>query len=193
MNTTELLRKLKEQFSEVIKNADYPAVPEVPEVPEMVAPMKHKLKDGTEIEVTEMGVGGVVTIQGQPAPVGDHTLEDGTIISVRDNGVISAVTLADGTMPPMVEDMSTKFSAFETSTNEKFASYESKFANYEQRFADYETKLNRAVQVIDGLLSLTTQLSETPTGVPDVSVKPATNFSADKIEDKWKGYDTLFS
>jgi hypothetical protein len=140
-----------------------------------------------------MGVGGVVTIQGQPAPVGDHTLEDGTVISVGDNGVISAVTLSDGSTPPMVEDMGAKFSAFETSTNEKFASYESKFANYEQRFADYETKLNRAVQVIDGLLSLTTQLSETPTGVPDATIKPTNNFKNENIEDKWKGYDTLFS
>jgi len=196
MNATKILQQLREQFNEIVKNADVPVVPaatDTPAAPEMVMPTKVKTADGQELEITEMGIGGIVSIQGTPAPVGDLILEDGSTISVGDNGAITAITLADGSVPPMVEDMGAKFSAFENSTNEKFTSYENKFANYEERFHSYETKLNRAVQVIDGLLSLTTKLSETPTGVPDSSVKISNNFSEVSIEEKWKGYETLFS
>ena len=57
------------------------------------------------------------------------------------------------------------------------------------RFADYETKLNKATQVIEGLINLTKTLAETPTGAPDVAVKTESNFKADsKIS-----YDILFS
>jgi hypothetical protein len=37
--------------------------------------------------------------------------------------------------------MTAKFSAFETSTLEKFSSYEEKFKQYEQRFADYRISM----------------------------------------------------
>jgi len=175
MNTKEILEKLKVTFSELVKGAEMPA-----ETPEMVAPMKGKLKDGTEIEVTELGVGGVVTIAGQPAPAGEHTLEDGTVIVVGENGVITEMK----PVTPVVEDMSAKFSAFETATNEKFSAYEAKFA-------DYEARLGKATKVIEGLLSLTQTLAEQPTGTPDPIVTGANNFN--HVEKKEKNYSLLFS
>ena len=215
MKAKETIEKLRLIFNELVKGAEIPmetpsVVPSV--APEMVLPMKHKLKDGTEIEVTEMAVGGVVTIQGQPAPIGEHTIEDGTILVVGDNGVITEIKNADGTTPTMEEDLgralvnksamgralvnkmsddefTQKFSSFETSTNEKFASYESKFADYEQKFASYEAKLNKATQVIEGLLNLTQTLADTPTGISDASVKTTNNFKQEKPE----SYDILFN
>ena len=85
--------------------------------------------------------------------------------------------------PPMQEDMASLFSAFQTSTNEKFAAYE-------QRFADYEAKLNKANSIIDALLDVTKTLAETPTGTPDASVKAQNNF---KVENQEKNYSVLFS
>lgn len=180
MNTKEILIKLRETFNELVKNEVIPPTDTAPEMaPEMVQPIKAKLADGTEIEITEMGVGGIVTMDGVPAPVGDLTLEDGTVLSVGDNGAITAIVPA--TDAPMVEDMSAKFAAFETSTSEKFASYETKFA-------EYEVKLAKATTVIEGLLNLTQTLAETPTGVPDASIKQS-NFK----EEKSKSYDVLFN
>jgi hypothetical protein len=179
MTPKEIIEKLRLTFNELVNNADVPAVETT--VPEAVMPMIHKLKDGTEVEITEMGVGGVVTIQGVPAPVGDHELEDGTVITVGDNGAITAIVPV-ATEPAMVEDMSAKFSAFELSTNEKFASYEAKFA-------DYEAKLKKATKVIEGLLNLTQTLAEAPTGTPDPIVKTTNNFK----EEKGNSYDILFN
>jgi hypothetical protein len=174
MNTKEILEKLKVTFSELVKGADMPAP-----APEMVATITAKLKDGTEVEITELGIGGVVTINGQPAPAGEHILEDGTVIVVGENGVITDMK----PVTPVVEDMSAKFSAFESATNEKFNAYEAKFA-------DYEARLGKATKVIEGLLSLTQTLAEQPTGTPDPIVTHTNNFKADKTG---KNYSVLFS
>jgi hypothetical protein len=93
-------------------------------------------------------------------------------------------------MQPMADEIGNKFSAFESATNEKFASYETKFSAYEQRFSDYELRLNKATKVIEGLLNLTQTLAETPTGIPDASVKSSSSFAEEK---KAKSYDILFS
>ena len=199
MEAKEIIAKLRQTFNELVNNAAAPVVPAEPMAPEMIMPTKAKLVDGTEIEVTEMGVGGIVTINGTPAPVGDLQLEDGTMLTIGDNGAITIIEPS----APMTEDMSkmlvkdnTKkiameeiFGAFQTSTNQKFSDYEGKFAAYETRFADYEAKLSKATQVIEGLLNLTQTLAETQTGVPDASVKSSANFK----EEKKQSYDLLFS
>jgi hypothetical protein len=171
MQPKEIIEKLRLTFNELVNNQ-----------PASIQLATAKLADGTEVEVTELAVGGIVTIQGVPAPIGEHQLEDGTIIVVGDNGAITEIKTA---MPeePMVEDMATMFTAFQTSTNEKFASYE-------QKFADYEVKLNKANSIIDALLEVTKTLAETPTGTPDQSVQKQNNFKEEKIE---KNYAGLFS
>lgn len=196
MNAKEIIEKLRLTFNELVNNA---AAPATETAPEMVMPTKAKLADGTEIEVTEMGVGGVVTIQGQPAPVGDLLLEDGTTLTIGENGAIVTIVSADGSEPTMVEDMKKAmdkkmgmeevFAAFQTSANEKFSAYEQKFADYEARFESYETRLATATKVIDGLLNVTKTLADTPTGTPDQSIKSTNNFK----EEKKKSYDILFS
>lgn len=187
MEANEIIKKLNIKFQELLGNPA-PVAPET--APEMIMPTKAKLIDGTEVEISEVGVGGIVTIQGVPAPVGEHQLEDGTLLVVGDNGAITEIKPS----APMVEDMKKMkmedvFNSFQSSTNEKFTSYEAKFASYETRFADYESKLNKATQVIEGLINLTKTLAETPTGTPDVAVKTVSNFKTDsKIS-----YDILFS
>lgn len=171
MQPKEIIEKLRLTFNELVNNQQ----------PIQLATAK--LMDGTEIEVTELAVGGIVTIQGVPAPVGEHQLEDGTILVVGDNGAITEIKTAMPEEPPMQEDMATMFSAFQTSTNEKFAAYE-------QKFADYEVKLNKANSIIDALLEVTKTLAETPTGTPDQAIKTQNNFKEEKIE---KNYAGLFS
>lgn len=185
MNAKEIIEKLRLTFNELVSPVA---------VANPIQLMDATLKDGTPIQITEMIVGGVVTIDGIAAPVGEHELSDGTYIVVGDNGVITEIKTELVTqakkMMPMQDEISNKFSAFESATNEKFASYEAKFSAYEQRFSDYEIRLNKATQVIEGLLNLTQTLAETPTGIPDASVKSSSSFAEEK---KAKSYDILFS
>lgn len=182
MKATEILQKLKEQFAELVSQPTQTPV----------AMLSATLEDGTAIEVTALEVGGIVTINGTPAPVGEHKLNDGTVLVVGENGAITEIKpkveeVPVEEVPPMVEDMGAKFSSLENSTKEKFASYEEKFASYETKFAEYESKLNKATQLIEGLMNLTKTLAETPTGTPDVAIK--NNF----VETKKKDYSILFS
>ena len=178
MKAIEVLERIREVFNEINK----PVQP--------VAMMDAKLQDGTMVQVTELAVGGIVTIDGVPAPAGEHTLEDGTVIVLGDNGAIMEIkpkveTEIEIEVPEM--EMASKFAAFENMTTEKFSGYEAKFSAYEQRFAEYEGRLTKAMQVIDGLLNLTQTIASAPTGQPDASVKPQ-QFSEVK-----KSYDVLFS
>lgn len=182
MKATEILQKLKEQFAELVNQPTQT----------LVKMMQATLKDGTIVEVTALEVGGIVTIEGVPAPVGEHELSDGTYIIVGENGAIMEIKKEVEEMPieemPIVEDMGAKFSSLENSTKEKFATYETKFASYETKFAEYESKLTKATQMIEGLINLTKTLAETPTGAPDLAVK--NNFTETK---KTRDYSILFS
>jgi hypothetical protein len=77
--------------------------------------------------------------------------------------------------------MAAKFAAFETSTSEKFAAYESKFA-------EYETKLKKATKVIDELLKLSQLIVDAPSVEADNSVRTSNTFKEQK-----KDFSILFN
>jgi hypothetical protein len=177
-----ILSQVQQFFSELVKGEENFAdtMPPVSGQPEAapVKMMEAKLKDGTIVEVTELAVGGIVTISGTPAPVGEHMLEDGSVIVVGDNGAIMEIKPAmteteTETESPVVEDMGAKFAAFESATNEKFAAYE-------EKFAQYEGKLTQANKVIEGLMQISKMLVEAPQAAPDSSVKTSNAFATDK-------------
>ena len=138
MEAKEILQKVKQYFNELAA---------APEVLPMAEATEYELKDGGKVMIDKLEVGGIVMIDGNAALPGEAELVDGTKMTIGDNGVITAIELGTGVEPvepigePIVEDMGTKFAAFETLTSEKFANYEIKFSAYEQRFADYEVKM----------------------------------------------------
>ena len=183
MNAKEIIEKLRVQFNDLVNQPT-----------QEVKLIDSTLADGTPVQVTELAIGGIVTIDGVPAPTGEHKLSDGTMIVLGDNGAIMEI-MPPSDVPVEVdakkkdEEMMNSFSAFQNSANEKFSAYESKFASYETRFADYDNKLNKATQMIDALINLSKTLAETPTGIPDMAVKSDNKFKAEK---EFK-HDALFS
>jgi hypothetical protein len=176
MEAKEILQKVKQYFNELA------AAPEVMAEP-IAEPTEYELKDGGKVMIDVLEVGGIVMIDGSAALAGEAELADGTKMTIGDNGVITAISMPDEPMEqPIVEDMGTKFAAFETLTSEKFANYEIKFSAYEQRFADYEVKMKKANKVIDELLKLSTLLVEAPVQAPDSSVRTSNTFK--DVEEK---------
>jgi hypothetical protein len=50
---------------------------------------EYTLLDGTKVNVSELAIGGVVTLEdGSFAPMGEHTLADGSVIQLDEAGVI---------------------------------------------------------------------------------------------------------
>ena len=141
-----------------------------------MTPKEYELKDGGKVMIDMLEVGGIVMIDGAPALPGDMELVDGSTMTIGDNGVITVITLAAPVDEPMVDpamDMATKFAAFETSTSEKFAAYETKFA-------EYETKLKKATKVIDELLKLSQLIVDAPSVEADNSVRTSNTFKEQK-------------
>ena len=176
-----ILNKVSMFFAELVGNEQMPMPSGEGAAP--VKMMEAKLKDGTIVEVTELAVGGIVTIEGVAAPVGEHTLENGDVIVLGDNGVIMEIKpkmedeVSVEVEVPVVEDMSAKFAAFESATNEKFTAYENKFAQY-------EAKLGQANKVIEGLMQISKMLVEAPQSTPDAGVKTSNAFADQKLNAK---------
>jgi hypothetical protein len=185
---SDIIAQLRQTFNELVKNAEVPQTPEG-----TPAPIMAKLNDGTEIMISEMIVGGVVMVDGNPIPAGNYTLEDGTALVIGDNGVISEIVAPtapatdetnDGSAE-MVNQLKNQFQKFEAVANQRFSAYENKFK-------DYESRLAKATKVIEGLLNLTQTLAETPTGNPDPAVKGSQIFKAEKSKND-AAMDILFT
>jgi len=185
MEAKEILQKVKQYFNELAAPENLP----------MAEHTEYELKDGGKVMIDKLEVGGVVMIDGNTALPGEAELVDGSKMTIGDNGVITEIKLGmpkeeEEEMIEPIQDMSSKFAAFETLTSEKFANYEIKFSAYEQRFADYEVKMKKANKVIDELLKLSTLLVEAPVQAPDNSVRTSNAFK--EVEEK-KSLNILFN
>ena len=186
MEAKEILQKVKQYFNELAA---------APEIDKMMEATEYELKDGGKVMIDKLEVGGIVMIDGNAALPGEAELVDGSKMTIGDNGVITAIEVVkpeeeEEEMIEPIQDMSSKFAAFETLTSEKFANYEIKFSAYEQRFADYEVKMKKANKVIDELLKLSTLLVEAPVQAPDNSVRTSNAFK--EVEEK-KSLNILFN
>lgn len=88
MNAQEAILKIKALFDDNTTPIEVEA-----EVAPMVEETKvemaeYSLMDGTKVEISALEIGGMVTIEGEPAPVGDHELMDGTEITLDESGKI---------------------------------------------------------------------------------------------------------
>lgn len=180
MEAKEILQKVKEYFADLTAPIDPMAAPAAPAP---MTPTEYELKDGGKVMIDMLEVGGIVMIDGAAALPGDIELLDGTKLTIGDNGVITAMDEPAETVAteeaPM--DMATKFAAFETSTSEKFAAYETKFA-------EYESKLKKATKVIDQLLQLSQLIVDAPSAEADKAVRTSNTFTEQK-----KDFSILFN
>lgn len=85
MNYQETINKIKMLFEA------NPMTPMAPTSPDVNALPEYILQDGTKIVVDKLEIGGKVTLDGSPAPDGEHQLQDGTIITTMD-GIISEIS-----------------------------------------------------------------------------------------------------
>ena len=91
MNAQEAILKIKALFEDNAAPVKEDEVIE-PKVEETKVEMaEYSLMDGTKVEISALEVGGLVTIEGQPAPAGDHDLMDGTQITLDENGKITEI------------------------------------------------------------------------------------------------------
>lgn len=154
---------------------------------------EYLLEDGTKITIEKMEVGAPVTIDGVPAPDGEHRLQDGTVIETKDGNILEIASPAapddqPGAEPPM--DMeSDKFKAEFETINEKFAAYEEKFTAYETRFKTAEETIAKQQDAIGQLLTVVEKLAAMPADQP---AEPAKNqFTNEKSVAKEERFEAI--
>jgi hypothetical protein len=181
MDIKEALIKIKQIFE-----AAPPVAPVAPVDPNAVPTTDYILEDGTKVVIDKCEAGGTMTINGAPAPDGDHKLQDGTIIETA-QGVITEITSPadpkndDG----VTTDMDSRFAAIDgkfTSYEQKFNDYETKFTAYESRFAAAEQTIVKQQSAIVQLLEVVEKLATTPAAEP--AATPASVFTKEEAKEE---------
>jgi len=187
MEAKEILAKLKVMFNDLV-NPPAPTPAPAP-APAPMAATEYEIAGGGKCAIDKLEVGGIVLIDGNPALPGDLELADGTKITVGDNGVISAVTPGAAAPPappaPAPDDMGAKFTALESATNERFASYDQKLAAQDAQLAQYKTQLAAQTEMINKLL----QFGELMVNKPAVPADPAIRRPQNNFNNAELGYD----
>jgi hypothetical protein len=189
MNPIELLQKVKA----LVFEDQMPAAPAVePTAPEKKEFGGYMLKDGTEVYIDKLEVGGVVSVEKEtmaPAPAGEHELADGTVIVVGEGGVISEIKPAPAVEPeaPAAEDLGKKY-------EEKFSAYDAKFAALENENTSLKAAFAKSEEAIKGLFELIEKLVKEPTTEPTEPVKSGFKFGkqVDNKEEKLNSLINLF-
>lgn len=197
MNPVELLQKVKA----LVFEGQMPADQSLGMYPKDEEKKKefggYTLKDGTEVYIDKLEVGGVVTIEQEtmtPAPAGEHELADGTVIVVGEGGVISEIKPAPA--PEMQPEAAPVEAAVLPAQNfdEKFAAYDAKFSALEEENTNLKAAFAKADEAIKGLFELVEKLVKEPTTEPSEPVKNGFKFGKqiDNKEEKLQSLINLF-
>lgn len=131
---------------------------------------EYTLQDGTPIMITELVIGGVVTMaDGSAAPAGDHTLADGTVITVGEGGVITNI-VAPAEAVPVMEEPVLEVTPEEIEAGKNYED-KVKMGELEDKMAMIEEKLTKAEEAIKSLVALVETLVKEPSTMPVESVK----------------------
>ena len=161
MNAQEAILKIKALFDDNI----LPVEAEVDPAQETKVEMaEYSLMDGTKVEISALEIGGLVTLEGNPAPVGDHELMDGTEITLDENGMITAIETKVVDASPEV-DVEAGYD--KKKVEEMAEAFEAKIAELieanNSKIAELENKVKQGFQQVADLIE---SISQTPTEDP---------------------------
>jgi hypothetical protein len=103
MNAQEAILKIKALFEDNVAPVEEVQAEETKVEETKVEMAEYSLMDGTKVEISALEIGGLVTIEGQPAPAGDHELMDGTEITLDESGKIIEIETKVEEVTPEVD------------------------------------------------------------------------------------------
>jgi uncharacterized protein YuzE len=174
MNAQEAILKIKALFEDNVAPVEEVKAEETKVEETKVEMAEYSLMDGTKVEISALEIGGLVTIEGQPAPAGDHELMDGTEITLDENGKITAIETKVVEASPEVDVEAGK--DYEDKKMEKMAEeLEAKFAELieaknasDLKVLELESKVKQGfAQVAELIEALSNTPSEDPIKKPN--------------------------
>jgi hypothetical protein len=190
MNYQETINKIKALFE-----IGMPVAPDATANPDVSGLTDYILQDGTKISCDKLEVGGVVTINGTPAPDGEHKVQDGTIIKTKE-GIIQEITspAEEATDSSVTEDLSKDTVSTEMGKKMEemavqMAEVKTKCASYESKMAETEAEMKKQKEAITMLTQMIEKMATMPVEKPAAM---ATNqFTAQKSEDKEERFQSM--
>jgi outer membrane murein-binding lipoprotein Lpp len=173
MNAKDAIMQIRALFEDMPQvEAPAPAPAPIEEVPVTFA--EYSLLDGTKVMISELAIGGQVTLaDGSPAPMGEHQLADGTKIVLDEAAKILSIEtpeaeaeIADETPAEMGKKMDEKMA-------DEIAALVSENENLKSQVAQLEAKVKNGFSQVAELIEA---LTKTPNAEP--IAQPKNNFSA---------------
>jgi hypothetical protein len=188
MNYQETINKIKALFDMAA-----PAMPDMaaPANPDVSGLTDYILQDGTKISCDKLAIGGSVTINGTPAPDGEHQLQDGTIIQTKDGKIEEISSPAEEAQDQEVNtdmaaaDMKTKMDEM----SQHMADMKTKCAGYDNKFAEHQAAMTKQQEAIKMLTQMMEKVATMPVEQPAAM---ATNqFTTQKTENKEEMFQSM--
>lgn len=169
MNYQETINKIKMLF-EANPTAPTTTSPDVNALPEYI------LQDGTKIVVDKLEIGGKVTLDGSPAPDGEHQLQDGTIITTKD-GVIAEISTpaeeaTDESVTSDMKDVPAPGPRPDVKIAEQMASINTKMDEFVAKQKTLEDAMAKQNEAMKQMMALIEQMAKAPVSEP---VSPVAN------------------
>lgn len=143
----EILTAIKAIFAD--QPIPEPVQPVAPVEPVQLEAKEYSLADGTKVMIDKLEVGGLVTLNDAPAPMGEHLLADGSKIKLDEAGAIIEIEAAAPAAPAVEPEV---MAAPVLMRDERVDVLQAELTKVKQGFAQ--------------LVSLVEALTETPAAEP---------------------------
>ena len=173
MNAKDAIMQIRALFEDM-PQVEAPAPMEAPieEVPVTFA--EYSLMDGTKVMISEMAIGGEVTLaDGTPAPAGEHQLADGTEIVLDDASKILSIETPEAEAKEAEEVPAELGKKYEEKMADEIAALVSENENLKTQVAQLEAKVKNGFSQVAELIEA---LTKTPNAEP--IAQPKNNFGS---------------
>lgn len=163
MNAKDAIMQIRALFEDM-PQVEAPAPMEAPieEVPVTFA--EYSLMDGTKVMISEMAIGGEVTLaDGTPAPAGEHQLADGTEIVLDETSKILSIETPEAEAKEAEEVPAELGKKYEEKMADEIAALVSENENLKTQVAQLEAKVKNGFSQVAELIEA---LTKTPNAEP---------------------------
>lgn len=183
MNAKDAIMQIRALFEDM-PMVEAPTEAPIEEVPVTFA--EYSLMDGTKVMISEMAIGGEVTLaDGTPAPVGEHQLADGTKIVLDDASKILSIETPEAEAKEAEEVPAELGKKYEEKMADEIAALVSENENLKTQVAQLEAKVKNGFSQVAELIEA---LTKTPNAEP--IAQPRNNFGSNVTTHNMK-YDRI--
>ena len=185
MNAKDAIMQIRALFEDMpMVDAPAPAPAPIEEVPVTFA--EYSLLDGTKVMISELAIGGQVTLEdGSPAPMGEHQLADGTKIVLDEAAKILSIETPEAEAKEADETPAEMGKKMDEKMEQDIDALVKENENLKKQVAELEAKVKNGFSQVAELIEA---LTKTPNAEP--IAQPKQNFGSNVTTHSMK-YDRI--